>query len=109
MTLPTEGQAGHLQKHADIDTTLAANAASIAAGDVTNPASAAGIALSATFAIANPALTVTYNGDGSVASTTENGVVTTFTYNGDGTVATQTRAGVTKTFSYGAYGVTGAI
>lgn len=57
----------------------------------------------------NPTLVVTYNGDGSVASTTENGVLTTFTYNTDGTVATQTRAGATKTFTYNASGnVTGA-
>lgn len=66
-------------------------------------------ALSATYGLANPTLVVTYNGDGSVASTTENGVLTTFTYNGDGTVNTQTRAGVTKTFTYDANGnVTGA-
>jgi YD repeat-containing protein len=64
----------------------------------------------ATFAPANPTLVVTYNGDGSVASTTEDCVLTTFGYNTDGTVATQTRAGVTKTFSYNASGnVTGAI
>lgn len=66
-------------------------------------------ALNATYAIASPVLTVTYNGDGSVASTVENGVTTTFTYNTDGTVATQTRAGTTKTFTYDASGnVTGA-
>lgn len=65
--------------------------------------------LNATYAIASPVLTVTYNGDGSVASTVENGVTTTFTYNTDGTVATQTRAGTTKTFTYDANGnVTGA-
>jgi len=58
---------------------------------------------------ANPDLTVTYNPDGSVASTTENGVLTTFTYNTDGTVDTQTRNGVTKTYTYDANGnVTGA-
>lgn len=57
----------------------------------------------------NPTLTVAYNADGSVASTTENGITTTFTYNTDGTVATQTRGGVTKTFTYDANGnVTGA-
>jgi YD repeat-containing protein len=61
-----------------------------------------------TFALANPTLAVTYNGDGSVATTTENGILTTFTYNTDGTVNSQTRAGVTKTFTYGVYGVTGA-
>lgn len=65
--------------------------------------------LSATFVPGNPTLVVTYNPDGSVASTTENGVLTTFTYNPDGTVNTQTRAGVTKTFTYDANGnVTGA-
>jgi YD repeat-containing protein len=61
------------------------------------------------FVPGNPTLTVTYNGDGTVASTVENGVTTTFTYNADGTVNTQTRAGVTKTFTYDANGnVTGA-
>jgi YD repeat-containing protein len=66
-------------------------------------------ALNATFVPGNPTLVVTYNGDGSVATTTENGVLTSFTYNTDGTVATQTRAGVTKTFTYDANGnVTGA-
>lgn len=66
-------------------------------------------ALDTNYGIANPTLVVTYNGDGSVASTTENGVLTTFTYNADGTVNTQTRAGATKTFTYDANGnVTGA-
>lgn len=50
MTLPTEGSTGHLQKHADIDTLIAGHTDQIAAGDVTNPASAAAIALSATYA-----------------------------------------------------------
>jgi len=63
----------------------------------------------ATYAIANPVLSVTRNPDGTVASTTENGVVTTYTYNTDGTVATSTRAGVTRTYTYDASGnVTGA-
>lgn len=62
----------------------------------------------ATFGLANPTLAITYNPDGSAASTTENGVLTTFTYNTDGTVETQTRAGVTKPFTYDANGnVTG--
>lgn len=66
-------------------------------------------AQNATFVPGNPTLVVTYNPDGSVATTTENGVLTTFTYNADGTVNTQTRAGVTKTFSYDGNGnVTGA-
>jgi YD repeat-containing protein len=65
--------------------------------------------LNATYAIANPVLSVTRNIDGTVASTTENGVVTTYTYNTNGTVATSTRGGVTRTFSYDANGnVTGA-
>lgn len=52
------------------------------------------------YAIANPILAVTYNADTTVASTTENGVVSTFTYNVDGTIATITRGGVTRTFAY---------
>jgi YD repeat-containing protein len=76
---------------------------------IADPGSATRGELNATFVPGNPTLVVTYNGDGSVASTTENGVLTTFTYNTDGTVATQTRAGVTKTFTYDANGnVTGA-
>lgn len=47
-----------------------------------------------------PPTTVTYNGDGTVATQTIGGVATTYTYNGDGTVATETRAGVTRTYSY---------
>lgn len=73
---------------------VASNAAAAAAADVLH---------------GNPDLVVTYNPDGSVASITENGVLTTFTYNTDGSVNTQTRAGVTKTFTYDANGnVTGA-
>lgn len=76
---------------------------------IKDPASTVSTALSATFGLANPTLTVTYNGDGTVATTTENGVLTTFAYNADGTVATRTRAGTTKTFTYDANGnVTGA-
>lgn len=73
------------------------------------PGIAADPALTDAYASANPTLVVTYNPDGSVASTTENGVLTTFTYNSNGTVNTQTRAGITKTFSYDTNGnVTGA-
>ncbi|MEW1813285.1 hypothetical protein AB0284_21590 [Pseudarthrobacter phenanthrenivorans] len=57
---------------------------------------------------ANPALTVNYNPDGSVASTTEDGITTNYTYNADGTVATITRNGVTRTLSYANGNVTGA-
>ncbi len=63
----------------------------------------------ATYVPGNPTLSVTYNPDGTVDTTTENGVLTTFAYTSDGTVHTQTRAGVTKTFTYDANGnVTGA-
>ena len=34
------------------------------------------------------ALSITYNGDGSIATLTEDGVVKTFAYNGDGTINT---------------------
>ena len=44
--------------------------------------------------------TITYNGDGTVATQTVQGVATFYTYNGDGTVATETRAGVTRTYTY---------
>lgn len=77
---------------------------------INTPGSATANALNATYGIANPTLVVTYNSDGSVASMTENGVVSTFTYNTDASVKTQTRAGITKTYSYDTNGnVTGAI
>jgi YD repeat-containing protein len=86
-----------------------ANADAVVTTAATTPGAGLNAALTATYASANPTLVVTYNPDGSVASTTENGVLTTFTYNTDGTVSTQTRAGVTKTFTYDANGnVTGA-
>ena len=50
----TEGQTGHLALHGSIDQSLVTHAAGIAAGDVTNPASAAGISLSATIDAATP-------------------------------------------------------
>jgi YD repeat-containing protein len=56
------------------------------------------------YAAANPVITITYNGDDSIATVTENGVVTSFTYNGDGTVATSTRLGVVRTFTYNGAG-----
>lgn len=66
-------------------------------------------ALRTEFAMANPTLSVTYNSDGTVASTTENGIVTSFTYNSDGSVHTETRNGVLRTFAYNADGtVSGA-
>ena len=59
-----------------------------------------------TYAVANPVVVLTYNGDGTVATSTEDGITTTFTYNGDGTVATTTRLGVTRTFTYTAGNLT---
>ncbi len=44
--------------------------------------------------------TYTYNADGTVASTTEAGVVTTFVYNTDGTVQSDTQRGITRTYAY---------
>jgi YD repeat-containing protein len=86
-----------------------ARAAAEAAQTEAETAKAAAEAAAADVLHGNPDLTVTYNPDGSVATTTENGVLTTFTYNANGTVATQTRAGVTKTFTYDVNGnVTGA-
>lgn len=67
---------------------------------VGNPASATSTELSSTYGLADPVTAITYNGDGTVASVTEDGMATTYTYNGDGTVATQTRLGVTRTFTY---------
>ena len=56
-------------------------------------------------------LSITYNGNGSVNTVTEDGVTKTFTYNGDGTintvswpVGTKTR---TETFSYSSGSLTG--
>lgn len=49
---------------------------------------------------ADPVVALTYNADGSVATSTEDGVVTTYTYNDDGTVATTARLGVTRTYTY---------
>ena len=65
-------------------------------------------ALSATYAGAFPdSQAITYNGDGSVATVTENGVLTSYTYNGDGTFATDTRLGVTRAYTYTAGNLTG--
>ncbi|MBL0706281.1 hypothetical protein [Sinomonas cellulolyticus] len=78
------------------------------AAKISDGASASRTALNAAYAPANPALTVNYNPDGTVASTVEDGVTTSYTYNADGTVATATRAGVTRTFTYSNGNVTGA-
>ena len=45
-----EGQTGHLALHDSIDQSILSHTAAIAAGDVTDPTSAAGISLSATYA-----------------------------------------------------------
>ena len=83
--------------------------AAVKVADANLPAASKAAAIAATYVPGNPTLVVTYNGDGSVATTTENGILSTFTYNTDGTVNTQTRAGSTKTFTYDANGnVTGA-
>jgi YD repeat-containing protein len=86
-----------------------ARAAAEGAASDAAAAQAAAEAAAADVLHGNPDLTVTYNADGTVATTTEDGVLTTFTYTADGTVDTQTRAGITKTFTYDANGnVTGA-
>lgn len=53
-----------------------------------------------TYVPSDPVVAITYNADGTAATSTENGVVTSFTYNADGTVATTTRLGVTRTYTY---------
>jgi hypothetical protein len=62
------------------------------------PSAAWSLALDAV--VSPPSVVITYNGDGSVATVTENGVTTTYTYNGDGSVATDIRAGVTRAYTY---------
>lgn len=73
------------------------------AGFVNDNTSATAAALTATYAPAFPASTITYNTDGTVATVTDNGITTSYTYNADGTVATDTRTvnGVTTTRNYG--------
>jgi YD repeat-containing protein len=54
--------------------------------------------------------TVTYSGDGTVASSTIGGVTTTYGYDGSGNVLTETRLGKVKTYTYdGSGNVTGAV
>lgn len=57
-------------------------------------------ALTGIYSLADPIISVTYNEDGTVETSTEDGIMTTYTYNGDGTVATSTRLGVTRTYTY---------
>ena len=47
---------------------------------------------------------ITYNSDGTVATSTEGGITTTYTWNADGTCATETRLGLVKTWTYDASG-----
>jgi YD repeat-containing protein len=64
------------------------------------PSRLAEASLNATYAAAFADQAITYNGDGTVATVTDNGITTTYTYNGDGTVATDTRDGVTRNYTY---------
>ena len=59
--------------------------------------------------ILTPAETLTYNGDGTVATQTIAGVATTYTYNPDGTVATEARGGVTRTYTYNGDGTLASV
>lgn len=43
---------------------------------------------------------ITYNGDGTVASSTSGGIETVYTWNTDGTVNTETSQGLRKTWVY---------
>ena len=65
--------------------------------------------LNVAFEAASAPSTYTYNPDGTVASSTENGVTSTYTY-ALGLVTSETRNGVTRTFAYDQNGnVTGEI
>ena len=65
--------------------------------------------LSASYVQRVEPFTLTLNSDGSVASETIGGAVTTYAYNTDGTLHTSTRDGVTITYTYDSYGnMTGA-
>jgi len=80
--------------------------------ELADPASNARVALSATYVGAFPdSQAITYNGDGTVATVTENGITTSYTYNADGTVATDSRVvdGITttRTYTYTAGNLTG--
>lgn len=63
-------------------------------------AALAGAIPSGTYVKGDPTLALTYNADGTVATSTEDGIVTTYAYNADGTVASTTRLGVTRTYTY---------
>ena len=56
--------------------------------------------------VLTPPTTITYNGDGTVATQTIGGVATVYGYNADGTVATETRGGVTRAYTYTAGNLT---
>lgn len=47
---------------------------------------------------------ISYNSDGTIATSTEGGITTSYTWNADGTVATETRMGKVKTWTYDASG-----
>ena len=65
--------------------------------------------LNVAFEAASSASSYTYNADGTIATSTENGVTSSFTY-ALGQVLTETRNGVTRTFVYDIHGnVTGEI
>lgn len=55
------------------------------------------------------AASYTYNADGTVATATEGGIVTTYAYNADGSVHTATRSGVTVTYTYNADGTVASV
>lgn len=43
---------------------------------------------------------LTYNTDGTIATSTEGGITTTYTWNANGTIHTEARDGLTKTYTY---------
>lgn len=51
---------------------------------------------------------ITYNGDGTIATSTTGGITTTYTWNTDGTIATEARDGKTKTYTYASGVLTGS-
>ncbi|UUG69887.1 hypothetical protein SEA_MORKIE_26 [Gordonia phage Morkie] len=78
---------------------------SLIAGAVSTPGSEAKTALDAAYAPLDlVADGITYNPDGTVASSTEGGITTTYTWNIDGTCHTETRLGKVKTWTYDSAG-----
>lgn len=69
--------------------------------DVDDPGTPSGVALRAAFVPADPVLSDFVYTDGNLTSYKEDGVTITLTYNADGTVATSKRGtAATKTYSY---------